>query len=481
MYPTLLLLKTMSGFTGTSRIALRMAIYITLIIVTPVLVPAQSITEIITDYNGYWKSGSGLINSVKPDNSHNLVSFTYNGVRYSTGVDDVLLTANGQPFVAGAYKSLPVSQITGTVNGNTKIGLGQMYDGVHNGASSTAPQNNMVKYLTDGTKGLDLGTCVANLPVGDLIFPINNMQQGAIGDNIPDLIVTQTADPSSSALDSYEFTDIYGNRIGNKVDIVLNNLQVVGNWTADFYSAYQNPMVLPGGFTNTDRPLRLWTADFSSFGINSTNMAQIAYFRIRLNGNSDVAFVAYNEAAFTIIDGVLPVRLNWFRGSVKQQQVELSWQSLNEVNNDHFVIEHSTDGIHYTKADSVRAVGIAPHIYSYTHQSPATGKNWYRLKQVDMDGMHQYSQLVLVTINSTSPSITVYPNPVTNTLFVKQSPSATSRTYQVRNMQGVVLLEQTAVAGSTQQAIQVQNLPKGMYWLVWNDGSTRQVQSFVRK
>src|SRR5687767_9394144 len=98
-----------------------------------------------------------------------------------------------------------------------------------------------------------------------------------------------------------------------------------------------------------------------------------------------------------------------------------------------------------------------------------------------MDGMHQYSQLVLVTINSTSPSITVYPNPVTNTLFVKQSPSATSRTYQVRNMQGVVLLEQTAVAGSAQQAIQVQNLPKGMYWLVWNDGSTRQVQSFVRK
>jgi hypothetical protein len=481
MYPTLPLLKTMSGFTGTSHIALRMAIYITLIIVTPILVPAQSITEVITDYNGYWKSGSSLINSVKPDNSHNLVSFTYNGVRYSTGVDDALLTAHGEPFVAGAYKALPVSQITGTVNGNTKIGLGQMYDGVHNGASSTAPQNNMVKYLTDGTKGLDLGTCVANLPVGDLFFPVSNIQQGAIGDNIPDLIITQTADPSSSALDSYEFTDINGNRIGNKVDIVLNNLQVVGNWTADFYNAYQNPMVLPGGFTNTDRPLRLWTTDFSSFGINSSNIGQIAYFRIRLNGNSDVAFVAYNEAAFTVINGILPVRLNWFRGTATQQQVELSWQSLNEVNNDHFVIERSTDGVLFSTVDSVRAVGIAPHIYSYTHQSPATGKSWYRLKQVDMDGMYQYSQLILVTINSTSPSITVYPNPVTNTLFVKQSPSTASRVYQVRNMQGVVLLQQTAAPGSTQQAIQVQHLPKGMYWLVWNDGNTQQAASFVRK
>jgi hypothetical protein len=480
MYPTLPVSKTLSGFTGTSRIALRMAISIALIIVTPVLVPAQSITEIITDYNGYWKSGAGLINSVKPNNSHNLVAFTYNGVRYSTGVNDALLTDNSESFVAGTYKALPVSQITGAVNTNTKIGLGQLYDGVGNGASGTAPQNNMVKYLTDGTKGLDLGTCVANLPAGDVFFSISNMQQSSIGDNIPDLIITQTADPSTSSLDSYEFTDIYGNRIGNKVDIVLHNLQVVGNWTADFYSAHTNPMVLPGGFTNTDRPLRLWTADFSAFGINSSNIGQIAYFRIRLNGNSDVAFVAYNEAAFTI-NTVLPVQLSWFRGASKQQQVELSWQCVNEVNNAHFVIETSTDGVHFTTVDSVRAVDRAPYTYTYTHLSPATGKNWYRLKQVDTDGRYQYSKLIAVTISSTSPSITVYPNPVTNTLLVKQSPSTAARIYQVRNLQGVVLLQQMAAAGSTQAAIRVQHLPKGMYWLVWHEGDSRQSQAFVRK
>ena len=481
MYPTLPQSKTNPGTAVTSRIALRLAIYSTLIFLTPVLVPAQSITEIITDYNGYWKSGVSNINTVKPDNSHNLVSFTYNNVRYSTGVNDALLTSHGQSFVAGAYKALPVSQITGTVNGNTKIGLGEMYDGVHNGASSTAPQNNMVKYLTDGTKGLDLGTCVANIPPGDLFFSVSNIQQGSIGDNIPDLIITQTADPSTSSLDSYEFTDIYGNRIGNKVDIVLNNLQVVGNWTADFYSAYQNPMQLAGGFANTDRPIRLWTADFSAFGINSSNIGQIAYFRIRLNGNSDVAFVAYNEAAFTVNTGVLPVQLGWFRGEAAQQQVKLNWQSVNEVNNDHFVIETSTDGLHFSEAGSVPAAGIAPYVYSFTHQSPVTGKNWYRLKQVDINGQSQYSQVISVTINSSGTSITVYPNPVTNTLFVKQSPSSAPRVYQVRNVQGVVLQQQTVPAGSTQQAIQVQHLPKGMYWLVWKDGDTQQVASFVRQ
>ena len=36
---------------------------------------AQNITEVITDYNGFWKSSKGEISVVKPDNSHNLVAF----------------------------------------------------------------------------------------------------------------------------------------------------------------------------------------------------------------------------------------------------------------------------------------------------------------------------------------------------------------------------------------------------------------------
>ena len=100
------------------------------LVITPAMLKAQAVTEVITDYGGYWKSGSGAINPIKPDNSHNLIAFSYNGVRYSTGVNDHLLQTKGLPFVAGDFKALPVSSITGAINGNTKIGLGAMYDGV---------------------------------------------------------------------------------------------------------------------------------------------------------------------------------------------------------------------------------------------------------------------------------------------------------------------------------------------------------------
>lgn len=440
---------------------------------------AQSITEVITDYNGFWKSGQGAISTVKPDNSHNLVAFSYNNVRYSTGVNDSLLTARNETFIAGKYKALPVSSITGTITSNTKCGFGEMYDGVHNGASATPPVNDMAKYMTDGIKGLDLGTCGANLPVGDLYLPITDLKAGMIGDNVPDLVITQIADPSGSSLDSYEFLDVNGNRIGNKLDIVLQNLPVVGNWAVDFYEASRNPMVLQSGFTNTVRDIRLWAADLSTWGIDSNNVGRIAYFKISLNGNSDVAFVAYNENAFSFAT-VLPVSLTDFRGKAAQNQVELSWKSIVELNSDHFVVESSNDGINFTAVDKVAATGMSAS-YTYIHHTPVAGKLWYRLKQVDKNGTFEYSQTILVTAdgNKNNGNITLYPNPATSVLHVRQNAILTG-TYEIRNVNGAILSRQKAGTGNI-QTISIQNLPAGMYWLVWNDGAAQQAESFIKR
>ena len=444
----------------------------------------QSVTEVITDYNGYWKSGSSAISAVKPDKSHNLLSFTYNGTRYSTGVNDSILTAKGNTFTTGEFKALPVSQLTGAVNGNTKIGLGQLYDGVNNGAGTPRPENNLAKYLTDGIRGLDLGTCVANLPAGDLFFPINNLHASAIGDGIPDLLITQVADPSTSSLDKYAFADINGNTIGNSVDIVLNNLPVVGNWTADFYEASSNSMQLAAGFTNTDRPLRLWAADFSMFGINSSNISQIAYFKIRLNGNSDVAFVAYNSKTVTVLTSPLPVTLGWFKGSVEQQQVRLKWQTQTEINSDRFVIESSMDGADFFAIDSVDAAGMSynPVNYSYTQQQVKAGKWFYRLKQVDKNGRFTYSSVVTITYNPAgSTSFIVYPNPTTDRVYINYNRASGSEHYRVLTMQGNVLSEKQVIAGSVQTMLDIKNMPAGTYILVWNDGVEKRTKTIIKQ
>ena len=260
----------------------------------------QAVSEIITDYQGYWKSGSAALNPVRPENSHDLLSFTHNGVRYSTGVNDALLTTNGDTFSAQQFVALPMENMSGTPTQNTFIGLGQMYDGVNNGGSTPPPLNNLPFYLTDGAQGLNLGTCATNIPVGYVSFQITQVNPAAIGDGIPDILITQIADPSGST-DVYAFKDSNGATVGNSMNIVLNNITPVANWLADFYRITANPMFIPPGFVNTPRPIRLWAADFSDFGITAANINNIDHFVINLKGNSDIAFIAYNFATAVVV------------------------------------------------------------------------------------------------------------------------------------------------------------------------------------
>ena len=279
-----------------SSLLLKRSIVMMIALSAAVLVKAQSVTEIITDYNGYYKTGAGAVNAVKPDNNHNLVSFSFNGVRYSTGVNDALLTSRGDNFTPANFRALPMTNITGTPNGNTKIGLGAMADGVYNGAG-TPPSRNLGQYLNDGVNGLNIGTAVANLPAGTMFLSVSNLQAAHIGDGIPDILVTQVADPSSS--DRYAFTDVSGNVIGSSLNVNLSSITPVGEWVADFYEA-TGSTPLKAGYVHTSRHIRLWAADFSAFGINASNIGNIAYFKIDLSGNSDVAFVAYNTTTVTV-------------------------------------------------------------------------------------------------------------------------------------------------------------------------------------
>lgn len=452
------------------------------ILIAPAL-RAQSVTEIVTDYGGYWKSGAGAINPVKPDNSHNLLAFTFNGVRYSTGANDAKLRSKQLSFVPADFKALPVSSITGAVNSNTKIGLGAMYDGVLNGSPAIKPENRLAKYLSDGEKGLDLGTCVANLPAGDIYLPVSNLKASAIGDGIPDLLITQIADPSSSSLDRYEFIDMNGMRVGNSVDIVLSNLPVVGNWTADFYEASSNPMVLQAGFTQTDRPIRLWAADFSAFGITAAQLSQLAYFKIRLNGNSDVAFVSYNGNTVDVISP-LPATLAFFQAKPSQNEVSISWKTITELNTGHFVIEQSNDGVNFSQLQTIPAAGNStdPISYGWTHHNLTAGKIYYRLKIVDKNGQSNYSNIVVVTINrNTAISLGVYPNPATEKIFIRNNAASTSQVYQIRNLSGVLVMQKIVTAGSSQNSIDISSLARGAYFLVSTNGTGQEMTKFIKQ
>ncbi|SDX57803.1 T9SS type A sorting domain-containing protein [Hymenobacter psychrophilus] len=377
---------------------------------------ANGVTEIITDFGGFWRSGSGTTgnaatNALKPDNSHNLLAFKIGANIFSTRVNNAKLDEKGILYVKSEYQALPVLSIEGTIGSNTKVALGQLYDNVNNGPSVPPPAGNLSPYLRDGLNGLDLGTGVANVPAGKVDFGINSVKITSLNDGNPDIIVTQIASPGG-AQDVYQFLDANDQIIGNSVSINVSNLPVVGNWIADFYEASSNPMTLTSGFTNSERPIRLWAGDFGAFGITGANVASIRKFRLNINGNSDLAFVAYNTDAAELRNP-LPVTLTFFGGQGKATYSDLTWNTAQEVNSAAFEVEYSTTGRDFAVVGRVEAAGntVAAQRYTFRHNTSQAGARYYRLHQLDLDGTSTYSAVATLASAAGTARVTAAPNP----------------------------------------------------------------------
>ena len=99
----------------------------------------------------------------------------------------------------------------------------------------------------------------------------------------------------------------------------------------------------------------------------------------------------------------------------------LQWKTNEEINFNHFVLEHSTDGANFNFVAKIISKPGTQIIkdYSYTHLQTVEGKNFYRLKIVDNDGAFKYSTIVIVTVEKQLQQITIYPNPVISTCTIK--------------------------------------------------------------
>ncbi len=121
---------------------------------------------------------------------------------------------------------------------------------------------------------------------------------------------------------------------------------------------------------------------------------------------------------YTILNFVLPLTLTNFTAVKQNSDALLSWTTSSEQNSAYFIIEHSTDGIHFNAAGMVQAAGNSSTLihYRFIHKGPATGANYYRLKMMDINGAFVYSEMRLLNVGNAGSVIIVYPNPVKDQL-----------------------------------------------------------------
>ncbi len=105
------------------------------------------------------------------------------------------------------------------------------------------------------------------------------------------------------------------------------------------------------------------------------------------------------------------------------RRAELSWITNTEVKNDFFIIERSADGETFEAITEVQKLsnGDDANFYSINDENPNLGDNFYRVKQVYVDGTFEYSETEYVAFNIDLANFDVYPNPANNRLFVNLS------------------------------------------------------------
>ncbi len=109
----------------------------------------------------------------------------------------------------------------------------------------------------------------------------------------------------------------------------------------------------------------------------------------------------------------LPVELIRFTGKIQENTSHLAWQTSSETNNAYFNIEHSSNGTDYTVIGKKDGQGnfSSPNSYTFIHEKPNLGINYYRLVQFDYDGKNKTHEAITLNFKNTG-IVNIFPNPV---------------------------------------------------------------------
>ena len=164
----------------------------------------------------------------------------------------------------------------------------------------------------------------------------------------------------------------------------------------------------------------------------------------------------------------LPVELIDFQATHQSSAILLKWQTASELNNDHFIIEHSSTGKEFLPIGRVEGNGTTKtiHSYSFTDTKPFPGKNYYRLTQYDLDGKKAYSPIRYLNIESQDGplNIEVYPNPAKDEITIRSSqflPNASVAFYDL--MSGLIVWEKQFDLFAWEQSVDINSIKPGLY------------------
>jgi hypothetical protein len=164
----------------------------------------------------------------------------------------------------------------------------------------------------------------------------------------------------------------------------------------------------------------------------------------------------------------LPIQLLSFTAKTNDASVQLNWGTANEINNDYFDIERSTDGICFNSVRKINGAGNSAQTIHYSTYDywPLEGVSYYRLKQTDFDGESSCSDIKAVHFtDKNTVNLKISPNPSSGETTFYSVKSLKNANLLVYNSTGQVVKRRKNIFGLT-FTLNCENLPNGLYFIV---------------
>ena len=178
--------------------------------------------------------------------------------------------------------------------------------------------------------------------------------------------------------------------------------------------------------------------------------------------------------------GTLPVTLISYTAKAQNNSAVLNWKTASEVNNSHFVIAKSTDGTNFSKLAQVNAKSANGADYSYTDNNTASGTNYYRLTQVDLDGKTTNLGVKAVNMSLETDDVKVYPNPATDVVNISFEAGIYAKA-TLLDINGKVINTVSIVKVQNTATIDLSRVAPGTYLVQLTGANSKTVRKVIKR
>ena len=240
----------------------------------------------------------------------------------------------------------------------------------------------------------------------------------------------------ASATDQYSVAWIVGNPSTNGDPSNANVMHPVSAVTAPIVSVSTEGQWdwVPVSGTGAGLTITVSIPDLSATGALATELRLVGWNGtswVNLSGSGSATGI--NEGATlsgTMIAGItalgigaistpLPVLFSGFAVNKEGCTAVINWSTATEHNNDRFEVERSVDGYTFSKIGTIKGRGnnAQEQTYSYVDEHPKQGFNYYRIRQIDLDGKSSTTTVKSLQFDCSYEKVKVYPTVTRGTLY----------------------------------------------------------------